>query len=135
MRIDGFIYDMAAPNAIHQLLVARIWGMIARHITEKKGSRLDDHIYGEPDFVVEVLSPSTKKIDNLIKMRKYAEAGVKEYWIVDSEKRKVLAYNFEEGDWPSIYGFEDKIPVHIFPEPWELDFSEIYEYVRFMYER
>ncbi|MDD3239039.1 MAG: Uma2 family endonuclease [Lachnospira sp.] len=92
-------------------------------------------ILGEPDFVVEILSPSTKKIDNIIKVRKYSAAGVKEYWIVDPEKKKVLAYNFMEGDWPTIYSFEDKIPVHIFPEPWELDFSKIYDYVKFMYEK
>lgn len=164
--IDGVIYDMASPTTIHQLLVARIWSLLDRHISEKGGDcvplfspldvqldrdnrtmvqpdvivmcdrdRMEKHIYGEPDFAVEVLSPSSRKIDNILKMRKYAAAGVKEYWIVDPAKRKVLTYNFQEGDWPSIYGFEDKIPVHIFPEPWEMDFSEIYNYIKFMYEK
>lgn len=164
--IDGVIYDMASPTTIHQLLVARIWSLLDRHITEKGGDciplfspldvqldrdnktmvqpdvivmcdrdRMEKHIYGEPDFAVEVLSPSSRRIDNVLKLRKYAGAGVKEYWIVDPEKKKVLAYNFQEGDWPAIYGFEDKIPVHIFPEPWEMDFSEIYNYIKFMYEK
>lgn len=42
----------------------------------------DDAIYGAPDLVVEVLPPSTTKNDRGPKMRHYAEAGVKEYWIV-----------------------------------------------------
>lgn len=96
--------------------------------------RMKRHIFGEPDLVVEILSPSSSKMDNRIKLGKYANAGVKEYWIVDPEKRSLLVYNFEEGDWPTIYGFDDKIPVHIFPEECEIDFSEIYEYVRFLYD-
>lgn len=96
--------------------------------------RVKSHIYGHPDLVVEILSPSSRKLDNRIKLGKYAEAGVKEYWIVDPEKRKLLVYNFEAGEWPTIYGFEDKIPVHIFTEECEIDFSEINDYVSFLYD-
>ena len=55
----------------------------------------DDAVYGSPDLVVEVLSPSTAKNDRGPKMRHYAEAGVKEYWIVthcEGNKR-----HYEEG--------------------------------------
>lgn len=97
--------------------------------------KVKKHIYGHPDLVVEILSPSSTKLDNRIKLGKYANAGVREYWIVDPVKRSLLVYNFEEGDWPTIYGFDDKIPVHIFPEECEIDFSEIHEYIRFMYEQ
>ena len=48
-------------------------------------------IYGAPDFVVEVLSPSTKMKDILIKMRKYQNAGVREYWMVDPDKETVTS--------------------------------------------
>ena len=34
-------------------------------------------------MVIEVLSPSTEKNDRIVKLKKYREAGVKEYWIVD----------------------------------------------------
>lgn len=97
--------------------------------------KVKKHIYGHPDLVVEILSPSSTKLDNRIKLGKYANAGVREYWIVDPVKRSLLVYNFEEGDWPTIYGFDDKIPVHIFPEECKIDFSEIHEYIRFMYEQ
>lgn len=40
---------------------------------------------GAPDMVVEILSPSTSRIDREYKFDKYQKAGVKEYWIVDPE--------------------------------------------------
>lgn len=96
--------------------------------------KIDSHIFGHPDLVVEILSPSSRKKDNQIKLRKYMNAGVKEYWIVDPKQKKILVYRFEEEEWPTIYGFTDKISVNIFPEACEIDFSEINDYVGFLYE-
>ena len=45
-------------------------------------------IYGAPDFVIEILSESTKKKDSYLKLMKYQNAGVREYWLVDPEKKK-----------------------------------------------
>ena len=42
-----------------------------------------------PDLAVEVLSPSTRRIDREEKAAEYAEAGVTEYWIVDPEGRSI----------------------------------------------
>ncbi len=49
-------------------------------------------IYPIPDFVVEILSPSTEKNDRKKKFIEYALNGVKEYWIVDADKKKVEQY-------------------------------------------
>ena len=57
----------------------------------------DDGIYGAPDLVVEVLSPSTMQNDRGPKMRHYAAAGVKEYWIVSPIGRSVEVYYNENG--------------------------------------
>lgn len=57
----------------------------------------DDAIYGAPDLVVEVLSPSTAKNDRGPKMRHYAEAGVKEYWIVTPVGKTVEVYYNHDG--------------------------------------
>ena len=51
-----------------------------------------DGIYGAPDLVVEVLSPSTSRNDRGAKMRHYAAAGVKEYWIVTPLGKSVEVY-------------------------------------------
>ena len=71
-------------------------------------------IMGAPDFVVEVLSPSTKRKDCIKKLDKYREAGVKEYWMIDPYKRKVIVYEFEKESYPMVYGMDGQIPVGIY---------------------
>ena len=70
-------------------------------------------ILGAPDFVVEVLSHSTRKKDMTLKMHKYASAGVREYWIIEPDQRKVVVYNLAENEIPAIYSFREPIPVGI----------------------
>lgn len=91
-------------------------------------------IYGAPDLVIEILSKSTRKKDSIIKLNKYMDAGVQEYWIVDPEKKKIMVYDFQSDTYPVIYGFEDIIPVGIFGGDCKIDFAEIYGYIKFLYE-
>lgn len=90
-------------------------------------------VYGAPDFVVEILSPSTRKKDVFLKLHKYENAGVREYWIVDPDKKRILVYDFNADEWPTIYSFQDKIPVRIFGGDCVIDFAEIDEYISFLY--
>ena len=92
-------------------------------------------IYGAPDFIIEVLSKSTKKKDSVVKLNKYLNAGVREYWMIDPMKQKVIVYDFEHDDYPEIFGFDAKIPVGIWDGECVIDFAEVYEHVRFLYER
>lgn len=92
-------------------------------------------VYGAPDFIIEVISPSSAKRDTVIKLNKYLNAGVREYWMIDPKQRKVLVYHFESGQYPMIYGFDAKIPVAIWNGECEIDFAEVYEHIRFLYER
>lgn len=92
-------------------------------------------VYGAPDFVVEILSPSSRSRDGVIKLHKYMNAGVREYWLIDPDKLKVIVYNFEHGDYPVIYGFDSKIPVSVWDNDCVIDFQDVYEYIRFLYER
>ena len=45
-----------------------------------------------PEIVVEVLSPWNEKMDKQRKLNLYEKAGVKEYWIVDSDSECVDVY-------------------------------------------
>lgn len=56
-----------------------------------------DGIYGAPDLVVEVLSPSTATRDRGIKKDAYEKAGVKEYWIVDPVSKSIDVHHLKEG--------------------------------------
>lgn len=89
---------------------------------------------GAPDLAVEVLSPSTKLKDMKLKTRKYKNAGVREYWIVDPDTRVILVYDFEKEEFPVIYGFDDKIPVQIWEGKLEVDFARISEEIAYLYE-
>ena len=94
-------------------------------------SRLSGNtIWGAPDFVVEVLSKSTRKKDMFVKLNKYMNAGVREYWMVDFDKMKVVVYDFAGENYPVIYGIHDVIPVGIFGGECQIDFGEIYDYLK-----
>ncbi len=92
-------------------------------------------IIGAPDFIAEILSPATRKKDMTKKLEKYLDAGVREYWIVDPVKKRVLVYTEPElNDVDlSIYTFSDTIPVSIYNGACRIDFKEIDEYVKFLY--
>ena len=91
-------------------------------------------VYGAPDFVIEILSPSTKKKDMGKKLQKYMDAGVHEYWIVDPEQKRVLVYDFSTENYPAIYGFEDEIPIGLYGGDLRIDMKEVYGEAEFLYE-
>ncbi len=82
-------------------------------------------IFGAPDFLVEVLSPSTRMKDQGVKLMKYLHAGVRECWMIDTERRLVVTYYFEESPRTVIYGFEDSIPVRIYDGDLQINLSGI----------
>lgn len=87
-------------------------------------SKIDERgCHGAPDFVAEIVSPSTRSRDYLLKLNKYQNAGVREYWIVDDERELIHVYDFEH-ETVLVYTFKDKVKVSIF-EDLILDFSEI----------
>lgn len=82
-------------------------------------------ILGAPDFVLEVVSRSTRKKDYTKKLQKYADAGVKEYWIIDPEKRLLITYNFINWDIPSFQPLEGKAGLALYDGELEIDLAEI----------
>ena len=80
---------------------------------------------GAPDWIIEIVSPSSRKTDYIIKNTAYSRAGVREYWIVDPKTESVLCYFFEESDEPHSYTFDDKIPVRIYDNNLVINFAEI----------
>ena len=84
-----------------------------------------ERIIGAPDFIAEVVSPGNSAIDVLVKMLKYKDAGVREYWIVFPDEKIVMVYNFMKSLEPRQYTFEDEIPVAIWEGKCKVDFKYI----------
>ncbi|MCX4326942.1 MAG: Uma2 family endonuclease [Lachnospiraceae bacterium] len=88
-----------------------------------KGRLTDKGCNGAPDWIIEIVSPGSRNMDYSKKLVKYSYAGVREYWIVDSEKNRIMVYNFEHGT-VNEYTFSDKVQAGIY-EDFEIDFSGI----------
>ena len=159
--IDGVIYDMAAPDYIHQLIIGEVLIQIKSCIRKTKtpcrvfSSPCDVQLQpdgendtivqpdliilcnrkmltrqlckGAPEFVMEVLSRTTRRRDLWLKRQKYMTSGVREYWIVDPESRQVLVYDFDHSDMPAIYPFSAQIPILLSGGKCTIDFAEISE--------
>lgn len=76
---------------------------------------------GAPDWIIEVVSPGSRRTDYFTKLFKYRTAGVREYWIVDPEKNRILVYSFESED-TGDYTFSEIVKAGIFDDL-EIDFS------------
>jgi len=77
-------------------------------------AKLDDQgCHGAPDWIIEIVSPSSKPRDYMTKLFKYRTAGVREYWIVDPEKKMISVYSFEK-DTVEQYGFGENVPAGIY---------------------
>lgn len=86
-------------------------------------------VYGAPDFVLEVISPSTRRKDCTKKLMKYMNAGVREYWILDPYQQKLIVYFFESEVCPVIYGLDKPVPVGIYHGELMISFSHIAEWI------
>jgi Uma2 family endonuclease len=71
---------------------------------------------GPPDMLIEILSPSSIRYDRLVKYRKYQQAGVREYWVVDPETKSVQACILENGRYMvTMYDSTETAPVSVLP--------------------
>ena len=87
-------------------------------------------IFGAPDFVLEVLSPSTRSKDLFIKAGKYDEAGVREYWMIDPVKKVLISYNFAQGEYFSqVEALKGKKGLAIYGGDCKIDLSELAELI------
>lgn len=141
---DGEIVNFASPSVLHQQLVGRLYASILAFVSQNKGkcepllapldvvidethvvqpdvmvvcdpSKLGEKsCHGAPDLVIEITS-SNRSDDFDRKFRLYRKSGVREYWIVDTDERKVYVYDFDRR--PNVvefYDWTDTIPVHIY---------------------
>jgi Uma2 family endonuclease len=68
-----------------------------------------------PDWVCEILSPTTRRHDLLVKKPYYARIGVSHHWLVDLEARTVTACSLESGRWVEVGVYGDESEARITP--------------------
>ena len=139
--IDGVVYAMSPASIRHIRIQGHIHRLIGNFLVGKRCMvfseaevRFDEantfipdicivcdpdkikssFIKGAPDFVAEILSPSTKKRDLTVKMRVYEKYGVREYWIVDPKAESIDVYLLKDGKLEL-----DETYHNITPQEWE----------------
>jgi Uma2 family endonuclease len=85
-------YDVVVPDLIY---------FTSAQFKEVVG---DKNAQGAPDLAIEILSPSTRRRDEIIKRRLYERTGVKEYWVVDPTLEAVKVHRLVEGKYQKAAG-------------------------------
>lgn len=153
---DGMLIMMAPPTQQHQSVLMEIAAQLHAFLKDKPskvfpapfGVRLsekEDTVFepdivvvcdktkldgkicnGAPDLVIEILSPSTERMDKTYKYRKYQQAGVREYWIVDTKLNFLQVGVLYNGKFiTTVYEPEDKVPVSVL-DGCEIDLSDVF---------
>ena len=152
--IRGRIYVMTSPTYRHQVAIGLLWRRL-EDIADRSGgaaagapldvtladhsvvqpdviyvspsrlSVIEERIEGAPDLLVEVLSPSTARLDRGEKLKLYAESGVREYWLVDHAACSIEFLVNREGRFQVALPVDDFYRSAELPEL-ELDLAELW---------
>jgi Uma2 family endonuclease len=95
-------------------------------ISKEKSYIIEENkINRSPDLVIEIISPSTETRDREIKKKIYAQAEIKEYWIVDPGKKEIEIYTLRDEGYFLSGKYNDKLSSNTFPEL-VINLSEIF---------
>jgi Uma2 family endonuclease len=83
------------------------------YVSKRAVKRLkESHLEGPADVVVEVISPSYRRVDRVTKFQEYEQGGVREYWLVDPERKQLeFHYRARGGEFVEIEP-DDKGRIH-----------------------
>lgn len=97
LRLHTFVEKNGLGTVEIAPLPVRLWPGKIREpdilfVANEHQDRIGEKVFGVPDLVVEVISPATHEVDRGEKFFEYAQAGVREYWLVDPKKHTVEVY-------------------------------------------
>ena len=90
----------------------------------EKNKLTDKGCNGAPDFIIEIVSQSSRRMDYTTKNTAYSDAGVREYWIVDPARERTTIYHYEEDVAPMMVPFNMPAKVGIY-ENLEITVSDL----------
>lgn len=102
LRVQAFVAENDLGVVEIAPLPVRLWPGKIREpdlffVAKEHADRMGERICGVPDLAVEVLSPGTREVDRGEKYFEYARAGVREYWLVDPDERRIEVYVLRQG--------------------------------------
>ncbi len=119
VRLAAQLFRAIAESGLGMVYCAPIDVQLSEHdvvqpdlVVVLEGNRdilIPSRVMGPPDLVIEILSPSTRTNDRTRKKDLYCEAGVPEYWIVDSETHTVQQYRHRAGVYELVATANDEI--------------------------
>ena len=80
---------------------------------------------GAPDFCLEIVSESTRRKDYIKKLQKYVDAGVREYWILDPERRMLATYDWRDDFTAHMQPLQGMAGLAIYGEELRIDLDEV----------
>ena len=111
---NGECEVVPAPFAVNLNADDKIWVEPDISFICDKNKLTQKGCKGSPDWIIEIVSPSSTRMDYSVKLFKYRTAGVREYWIVNPMKKAVQTYVFEGEEDSNLFSFDEEIPVYIF---------------------
>lgn len=111
---EGSCKVYPAPFAVNLTENDKIWVEPDISVICDKNKLSERGCEGAPDWIIEIVSPSSSRMDYSVKLFKYRTAGVREYWIVNPKTKIVQTYFFEDEEDSHQHTFDDLISVHIF---------------------
>jgi Uma2 family endonuclease len=103
-RLRTFVVARNLGKTFLAPLPVRLWEGKMREpdvffVERRHQDRVGERFCGVPDLVMEVISPGTRRLDEVTKAREYARAGVSEYWIVDPERETITVLTRTGSGW------------------------------------
>ena len=124
---QGKVY--AAPFAVYLDESANTYVEPDISVICDKNKLTDKGCKGAPDWIIEIVSPASRRMDYYTKLFKYRTAGVREYWIVDPDKDRTFVYHFvaESAEEESMeeYTLKDSVKAGIYDEL-VIDFGDMH---------
>ena len=125
-NLEFLLRDFVEKNKLGEVLYAPLDVHLGEDVVQpdilfisKERSKIitEEEIYGAPDLVIEIFSPTTAERDRTYKETLYARHRVREYWLVDPEEKTIEVLTLGKAGFENFgtYGKKDTLKSPIFP--------------------